>query len=523
MPERFAQRLDPVPMDDWSDATHGRVHDPVWFLTRQWQLGEFQGENASTPVKATIQTTWRPIVHTETGQSMEVIPPEVFVESERDDWWTLGRRLRIGALIAGQLRLKPTAEHLIADPPPPYDLVQPAWDGRAMWRDGLVPPGLLAETPPPEPDPAWLTDELVYERRHAFDALGVQLDVKRHGGGRMDWYSVDAELPVTVSPPHGWDDQPAEEHLALPTRLDYPGMPRSGVWEIEDTESDPGGFAPDAAHTATAIMTALFFSHRDEWFDIPVPSMAGRLLRIVGVDVADSFGEHFIARIEPDGQHVGPAGLHPPVDRVPAVDSWYPDGKLPWGLFHTRSLASGELLIWQAVDRPLEGEVIERVQFGVDDLSNLVWAVERRLEQREPARRPSLGESLVPPPPSNLTRGQAYNYLPSVGAAPNWIPYPLSAHDEPRALVQHRLVDLSRDPVDLLDPARADVLAGTPHTLRESVIPVDGLQVERRWMLTRGADGNPHLWIQRSRRPLLSPPARMLRFDVAAPTDPEQT
>ena len=26
------------------------VHDPLWFLSRQWQMGEHQGENATPPV-----------------------------------------------------------------------------------------------------------------------------------------------------------------------------------------------------------------------------------------------------------------------------------------------------------------------------------------------------------------------------------------------------------------------------------------------------------------------------------------
>ena len=29
-----------------------RVHDPLWLLARQWQVGEFQGEDAGTPIVA---------------------------------------------------------------------------------------------------------------------------------------------------------------------------------------------------------------------------------------------------------------------------------------------------------------------------------------------------------------------------------------------------------------------------------------------------------------------------------------
>lgn len=517
MPKHFAVRIEPLPVPDAQDATRGVVHDPMWFLTRQWQLGELQGENASTPVKATIRTQWRPIVHPHTGANLGVVPPEPLVESELGDWWTIGRRLRLGALIADDLGLSPEAPWLIAHPPPPYDLVQPAWDGRRMWLDpGLaVDPGILPEMPP-EPEPAWVADELVYERENAFDAGGVSLHLRRHRGGRIDWYSVDADVPENLGPASSREEYPP----VAPARVEYAGMPRTGIWEIEDPQADIGAMAPDAAHTATAIMTKLFFSHRDEWFDVPVPAFAGQLLRIVAVEVVDSFGEAFVAGFDDAGKPTGWPGLHPPTDAIASPHSWHSDLSLPWGLFHTHGLAPGELLLWQAVDRPLTGEIVERVQFGVDDESNVVWAVERRLEQREPQPQVLEGHSLVPPRPSDITRGQAYEYVPSIGAQAHWIPYTIPGEEDPRELRQRRLADLSIHPVGLFDPARAEVLQGEGRTLRESVVPLDGLEVRRRWMLARGADGQPHLWIQRERFPLSSPPARTLRFDVAVPVEP---
>jgi len=33
-------------------ALRAEVRDPLWFLTRQWQFGEFKGEDAGSPVDA---------------------------------------------------------------------------------------------------------------------------------------------------------------------------------------------------------------------------------------------------------------------------------------------------------------------------------------------------------------------------------------------------------------------------------------------------------------------------------------
>src|SRR6185369_14862384 len=37
---------------DFERALRAEVRDALWFLTRQWQFGEFQGEDAGSPVDA---------------------------------------------------------------------------------------------------------------------------------------------------------------------------------------------------------------------------------------------------------------------------------------------------------------------------------------------------------------------------------------------------------------------------------------------------------------------------------------
>src|SRR5262245_47732381 len=40
-------------------ALRAEVRDPLWMLTRQWQMGEFQGDDAGSPItaKAHVETT----------------------------------------------------------------------------------------------------------------------------------------------------------------------------------------------------------------------------------------------------------------------------------------------------------------------------------------------------------------------------------------------------------------------------------------------------------------------------------
>jgi hypothetical protein len=50
MPAAFT-RLEPQSVSgDPSPGLEARIHDPLWLLGRQWQLGEFHGEDVGTPI-----------------------------------------------------------------------------------------------------------------------------------------------------------------------------------------------------------------------------------------------------------------------------------------------------------------------------------------------------------------------------------------------------------------------------------------------------------------------------------------
>src|SRR5262250_1504811 len=46
-------RLEPRSRDaEMSTSLQARIYDPLWLLARQWQFGEFQGEDNGSPVMA---------------------------------------------------------------------------------------------------------------------------------------------------------------------------------------------------------------------------------------------------------------------------------------------------------------------------------------------------------------------------------------------------------------------------------------------------------------------------------------
>ena len=120
-------RLEPDPHQrDLARGWAAELADPAWMLGRQWQLGEHQGEDASSPVAVEItrgSTPIRPVAGQEQFDPA-TMPAQAVLESEPGDWWTAGRRIRVGRAVAAAAQ-----SHGIALPdsarlarlPVPYD------------------------------------------------------------------------------------------------------------------------------------------------------------------------------------------------------------------------------------------------------------------------------------------------------------------------------------------------------------------------------------------------------------------
>ena len=252
------------------------------------------------------------------------------------------------------------------------------------------------------------------------------------------------------------------------------------------------------------------FSHIDDWFLFPVTGRAGQAVAMQSLVVHDAFGRQYSsAETGADNAPLWP-GLHPPQD---------------WTLFQVEGLPAATLLLWHVAELPLESAAIERVQFGLDEESNLLWAVERVVDSREVESRPALApdDDTHPrfntgKPSGNARAAKEYAYVPAEGIVPRWHPYEIDEIDGKRWLVQRRLVDLSRQKPFLMPAAEAETLQSPtpdqPHRIAPLAIPSNGIEIERRWQLARDMHGNPVLWIQRQQRALTSPPGRRLRFDV---------
>ncbi|WP_432513065.1 hypothetical protein [Kineococcus sp. SYSU DK001] len=496
------RRLEADPWQtDLALGFRAEVADPAWLLGRQWQLGEHRGEDASSPVRVTYRARLTPIdpIAGQTHLDPRTTPAEAVVESEPGQWWTPGRRVSAGravaAAAAGAGTPLPAEEGLLlAALPVPYDVLDgTGYDGRALWRErarlGLPDPWFGPDRAP-DPEPADLWDSAELTHGADFHAGGVTLALRRHDGGDLDWYSVDATAPL---PPPA---EPAPERSLYPGRVRFRGAPLPRWWQIEDAAVDVGGYPPDRAHFATLLLVDLLVNQSDDWFSFPVQARAGHVVTLDEVVVLDSFG-----------------------------DPWTLEAPTDWSMFATDGLDRSSLVVWGTAATPLVGPVLDEVVIGVDEDANLVWAVEQRLRGRAV---PS-DDDPPPEPPAHLdaTGRAGFAYRPMTRVPPRWHPYVVEEVAGRRRFVQGRAADLSGPTAVLLPEAESDLLVDPAsggvhptHQLEPAAVPQDGVRVERRAVLARATDGSPVLWTQRRRQPLLTPPALRLRFDTVEAVPP---
>lgn len=482
------RRLEPRrPTGDLNDGFAAPLADPLWLLGRQWQLAEHQAENAASPVRVRVRANSVTLGPPPTRPTADptTTPAEAIVEGEPEDWWTPGRRIRLGRQAAPYLvGVHPNL--LARDLPPPYDVHnETIYDGRTLYAERAalgLPAQLFAEVPV-EPGRHWSSSGLHYST--SFPCGGADLKVERHDGGDIDWWSVDATGPFAPVP------APAVE--LVPNRFRYPGAPHPRWWQIEDWRLDPGGYPPDRGHFGTMLLLDALSSLGNDWYLLPVDGTMGSVVALDEVTAIDAFDKEW--------------PLQPPAD---------------WSLFQVRGLPATSLLLALTVASPLVGDVVEDVVLGIDEDANAVWAVEQRAAGQSLDTTPPTRTAAVHPVEGVGSSPPSYEYRPTIEVPRHWHPYLVREINQERWLVQGRLADLTASPAtlrpapltELLRDPDAPPVTGPAHRLDPSAVPSEGRRLERRWVLARRTDGTPVLWSQRRHIPLLAPPVHQLRFDV---------
>lgn len=623
IPTLYRLEVDPA-ADGYDEALAARVADPLWLLGRQWQFGELAGEDAGSPLQVSYRLEgsavlgWAP-GRTPSAEQFRALgdpaggaaPLEALVEAE--PVWAAPQPHRRALAEAGGLLVRlagdagraPLAEAVRAAFPlampapvdPPSDPAGLLWhlllrdraiDAAALaaalrplrQADGSLsgPPAALAAAASDAADLAVLAQWLAWAEDFVFDGdnaawlpahqeyafelaagrgadRGAQrwrLDAQEYVDGRIDWHDFDVTpdsarllMPGEAAP---LDDTAPRTSFATPVQ--YPGMPASRYWEFEDARVN---FARiDAAKLDLVRMMVAEYAlvHGNDWFMVPARLRCGGLYRVAEMQVVDTFGV-----VTPVGPIAADAGV-----------PWRLQGLSPTDGADTAD--GGWLFLPLPLSDTLEGEPLEEVAFARDEMANLVWAIEKRVQgtSGEPLDRALEDQRYAirqQPAVASSTAPLLYRLMTAVPS--HWLPL-LPARDagdlsldlhllrggmkrfyrqdaEALAATPGLAEFLDRlaasgefvESLTPIDPGRAADLAvfafhprgqllrtdlglppgqEPPLRIAEEEVGRDGVVVERRFQYARTADGRAVLWVGRRKRVGRGEAASGLRFDV---------
>jgi hypothetical protein len=588
--------------------------DPLWLMGRQWQFNELRGEDAGTPISVDLDVNASPIDRFAPGPAAPLAqaqrlddggpPAELRVEAEPalaaharldgEAGLNLLRRARAGALpgLVAALRAPAFALELPAPEDPQSDLQGQHWHlllaGRSISAAKVataLAPGrdagghlvaLPAALSPAGEEAAalavlaaWLQwlDELVVEgaannpswRQERFEyafslfAEGrnqtVALRADEYTDGRVDWHSFIAEAagPVQPAPP---PEPVVKIRKTLPVPVRYPGMPADRYWEFEDARVNFAGIESSPASVVRMVMTEFGLAYGNDWFLLPLDLPVGALYDLSGFVVRDTFG---VASTVNASDH---ARLPPPA--------------APWRMFElaTRGAVAAEvgdtLCLPDTLGSTLEGAPLEELLLVRDEMANLAWGIERRvqgtsgepLDRKLEADHLAFRQRLPEAPDDPLLVYRLATHVPA-----HWIPLvPKGNGDALSFVVTLKRAGMARfysvEPALMADPAYAAfikllseqndfieetdtengikmfvlhprgtllkkdpgakgaALATDSLSIAEEEVPRAGAIVKRSFQYARGWDGRSYLWIGRSKTTGTGESSSGLSFDA---------
>ncbi len=519
-PFRAWNRLEPrTRKEDFDEVLQCTVHDPLWMLTRQWQFGEFKGEDTGSAIfaKIKIQTT-QPSLYKSVNEPIEKysdgIPAEAKVESEfpaqdHHAWVEAGiyflklldHHATTPTNVAGYNRAHYLQKLMQLFPLPVPESVgaldnhtqtvrklkqlvneplntflslfsKRSFDGKALYEkakadtNGVVASIVLAaahqtmvqktvtdfkvwyeKTYQPNHNSsgkgAWINEQLEYQFRLALpekNADNTVLVAEEYYTGDLEWYSfdIDQTLPTgdTLKGPASAQEQEivTEKIISvIPTLAKYAGMPHPRWWQFEDGQIDLGNIDADTTDISKLIVSEYALIYGNDWLIVPYPLPAGSLSDVKGIVVTDVFGEKSFVQAALQGK----------------TDDWN-----TWGLFNLsvrqpdqdKSVpADTRLFLPPCVAKTMESEPIEEILFIRDEMANLVWAIEMKmnhgaggyidghtfvnyLRQAIEQIEPPVGA--IPVDPQAIFKYTLENTVPE-----NWIPFvPVHLNGQQRAI-----------------------------------------------------------------------------------------
>lgn len=432
-------RLEPQPRDaSMERSLQAQVRDPLWFLARQWQVGEFLGDDAGSPIHATIAaemrtlTTYRPGLNPASTVAIDpALPIEVHVERESVAldmrgsvqqglyFENLIRQSAIAASAAVIAAFRSTFPIAALSPDPTYAPPEAlrfrsiaagrVTDGETLYASaravaaGQTPaiplpaeasnPGMTAVIAAfvafrislfsePTTDSPWQSANLDYEFALGSPAPDetITLEAPEFPGGHLDWYSFSLDQTAPIATPSTQTPPATQTSVAQVTSMTLDFLPNQVVFRG----------MPDSRwwnfEDAVTDFGQLDVEHVD-------------LAKLLVMEFALVYGNDWFwvpipIQVGISGADPAPRGTLSRITNLVITDTFgvrtliRPSeqtqvnlGESPWSMFKVsgENVRSDFILMAPTLGTVDDADPLEEVLFLRDDMAAMVWAVEQRL------------------------------------------------------------------------------------------------------------------------------------------------
>lgn len=541
---------------NFDKAIKAEVRDALWMLTKQWQMGEFNGEDAGSPIESKVQVQYTEIDAFTSGNKSSVplsseVPLEVLVEHQslvmdrQHSKMSLDIRMNMGVYWSKLLRSNSLHQYYsaflqrftfkIPERSRATDYIYAHKDELQQWKaiegrclDGYELLQALSDNKQATYNELNIAaadhakfDELIELFRTWFDNTyyqGVEgqndawlpdrLEYKFNCTANSSTENINLDAKEYYNGHLDWFSFDLESKASsktfknkfssesfIPTSIDVDGMPDKRWWKFEDGKTNLNNIKPNKTDIAKLIMIEFGLTYANDWFIIPYDLPIGSIAEVQNLVVKNNFGD--VYWIKPTEEK----GVANP----------------QWSLFRQKSARSNnKTFLCPSALYVQESESFEKVNLLRDEVANMVWAVENTIPttfgpgvngNEYALQKHAYHKKLVDYNPSVVPYVADVYYNAMTSVPENWIPFlpvHLKGHKRQIQLQRSsmlRIVDGDVEPPVKIKPLTSILRDGLdteklrPYYLHEDEVPRSGTMVSKSFGRTRWTNGEVFVWI----------------------------
>ena len=220
----------------------------------------------------------------------------------------------------------------------------------------------------------WVDEQLGYDFALTAPDINNQKKtyaVEDYSSGNLSWYSFDAEFKKGEGTELHNGKTRTEMFTMLPTPANFPDAPNKRLWKFEDANVRMGNSQMGSSALANAVVLQYTTMYGNDWLLVPVDLETGTITEVMGIVITDVFGQRYY--------------IDRPTGSETNIKTSYRD---KWEMFtvsnkdayqHNNFASDGRLFYPPSLVHNEESNPIEEIQFLRDEMANMVWGVETRI------------------------------------------------------------------------------------------------------------------------------------------------